>query len=207
MIIIGKHSFIVEDALREFEAISHREVENVELFRNKVVVVFSWARSLQQNMKIADLVISGNPKKIIFISSVTALLPQAKFWNYPYSKLLMERYYQSNFHNTVILRIGMYEASHDQTKLSGVLPITTKNMLISTIKSENNFLKLRNEINCWETTTRPMSRGLKALVKLYVRVFSISRIMARLLDVFLKLSGSRIYGYTLFTITQYRYDD
>lgn len=207
MIVVGKNSFVALDALRECEMISHKEVENNSKLANSTVIVFSWSRVLDQNLALADHIISLKPKKIIFISSVTALLKQANAWNYPRSKILLERYYQSQFTNTSIIRVGFYEGSHDFSKLVGHIPKTSRDELRASISDLVDQSFSRKTMNCWHYEHIPFQKRHLIFVTFYKKLFKFSKILARLYDLFIRMMGGKMYGYTLFTVTDLNIND
>lgn len=202
MIVIGKNSFIASDVLKGSVAISHAEVRDNKELENNVIVVFSWSRKLSENLTLADQIIANKPTKIIFISSVTALLKEVDAWNYPRSKKIVERYYQSQHSLTSIIRIGLYEGSHDFDKLVGRIPKTSNEYLRATINDEANKENSGQVINCWEIEDVIIKKWQQLLIDFYIILFRFSKILARCVDVILRIIGVKLYGYSLFTMTQ-----
>ena len=203
-LLIGKNSLLyrqIKNLLTDIPITekSHKELNKIEKADN--IIVFSFdPRSFEANRKMLDLLLSQNPKKLLYIST-TAIYSNTYTTGYAYPTIKKRiENYLIPFDNVHIIRVGMAEKFFDKTKFDGVIKYSSlKNIAekIQMVLKEKTSDKI---IEAWETQIlkssnlfrRTISSSLNILRKTLKTRFHYTRP----LDLILKLLGEQNYGYT-----------
>lgn len=132
--IVGKNSKIVKSilpSLENFEFISHRDIEEIDINKFQKFFIFSWSRKLQyDNEKLLKKIPIS---KVVFISTVAVFsFVVRQQWNrYPINKLKIEN--DILVAGGSVIRIGVW-GDQDLSRYFGLVPYTSKAKLLFSIK-------------------------------------------------------------------------
>lgn len=189
LLFIGKNSKVFNilkkflPANRDIDAISHKEINQVDFSQYDRVVVLSWSQEFDENKRIFNFCLNSS---VIFVSSIAVNSLQLKdsvnYSSYPREKLKLEKLYLAA--GKMVLRLGQIS---DINK-SYYPVVTDAEMLVNFIfeASYSNSVKTLCKINM-RTKSNFLSRTIYSF---YLKMFTV------LYLVLMKLLKSTNYGYT-----------
>ena len=201
ILIIGANSKIVKNInIPNATTISHMEIHSYIFDEFSEIYLFSWSsRSLEENLELINKLPFS---KLIFISTIAVFATYLKQqWNnYPNWKKVCEKHVLS--HGGRVVRFGICDINH-VNKLNDLVPFTTSDLIESYIGSSNKQV-VTNLFNLL-----PISRSSKfQSIERFINSISIflpgKFIFQVMLEIILKLLGSKYYGYTYHSLRFFR---
>lgn len=201
VLIIGANSKIVKKInIPGAVVVSHRQVDSILFDEFSEIYLFSWSTSsLEENLEIINKLPFS---KLIFISSISvfATFIKKQWNNYPNWKLVCEKHVLNQ--GGRVVRFGICDVDHLH-KLNDLIPFTTTNQIESYIVSS----KKNHITNLFDLL--PINRTFKfqkieRIVNLISNLLPGKFIYQAPLELFLKLLGSKYYGYTYHSLRFFR---
>jgi hypothetical protein len=197
VLVVGKNSAIVKSIasnLTLFHLVSHKDLDAIDIHSYDTVFIFSWSHvSLNENLELLD---KFELKRVVFISSIAVLAcaRRPQWASYPKWKLICENHILKA--GGKVIRIGIWDATHIND-LPGYVPITTEKALVNAM---NMCLSTDAPVN-WPIDLQPgkqlgAKRTLGRLVNGLSIVLPSAKIIQAPIALFLKVIGSKDYGYT-----------
>lgn len=200
--VIGKNSKLYQSIKLEIskyvdKEYSHNEIESISSVENALIFSYD-PTSADRNLKFLRKILSKTKGKIIYISS-SSIYANVYCGKYKYPKIKKEiENYLLKQKNTVILRIGIVDYFVSKEWYHGNVKLSTKKRIIeATIESLNTRMKC---IDAWDNLfiTNPdfKKRFYSKFLLLCKHYFPKYFFLTRPLDILLKVSNFKNYGYT-----------
>lgn len=198
-LVVGKNSKVVS-ALNldrdKYICVSHKDINEFKVRGfYKDVIVFSYAKSLNENIKFLSN-LARYTDNIIYISTTSTSYSSAgMLYQYPTVKLATENYLQNSgiFKNVLVIKLGIVISNGAIWKKPGSYQITRIDLLQSVLEKTQQT----GVIECWEKTETNFDNWLEKLMFIIYKKIQNRRTwrLLRPIDLILKLMGCSWYGY------------
>lgn len=185
------------------KSISHLELDSLDKIKNPIV--FGLAKTLAENKAFFDRIISKVEGRFTYISSSSVKDEGNMAYKYPRLKKSCENYLMENAVDLRIIRVGVPRDDSLARKYHGLVPVTTRQILIDSITKNTDDL-IVEAFTLRQVEGTDAARRLSKLYGFTNKVLGNYKFLTRPLDFFVRgVSDYRGYGYSYFSLIQEMY--